>query len=144
MTSSRSGLPAAIPIIGALGVGGSSLLVMGCCMAPSVMASALTAAGLGVLLSLDMGETVPIVYAMAGLSLAGIAWASRRSRRWSPLGVATVGSAALLIPFHEALDVSLFYLLVVGGQATLLAAAALAWGVGRRCRLPAPAAGPAP
>ena len=144
MRLSRSGISAATPLVGAMAAGGAALLAMGCCLGPAVLGTALTSAGLGALLSLDMGVTVPILYAMVALSLAGIVWACWRSRRWSPVAVATLGSAALLIPFHEALDVSLFYPLVVGGQASLLAAAAMAARAGRSCPHPASVAVRAP
>ncbi len=128
----------ALPIVGAAGASGASLLAMGCCLGPAVLTTALTAAGLAGLLGLDMGVTVPILYAMVGLSFAGIAWASWRPHNWLPLALAVLGAVALLIPFHEALDVRLFYVLVFGGQVALLAAAALAaWAARRGCLLAA-------
>ena len=144
MRLSRSGIVATVPFIGAVGAGGASLLAMGCCMGPAVLVTALSAIGLGPLLSLDMGATVPILYATVGLSLAGIVWDCRRARRWFPLAPAILGGAALLTPFHEALDVSLFYPLVVGGRASLLAAAAMAARAGRSCTHPASLAVSAP
>ncbi len=125
MIAHRTGILPALPLIGVVGANGTSFLAMGCCLAPSVLTTALTAAGLGALLSLDMGVTVLLLYAMVGLSLAGIVWACRRARRWFPLALALPAAGALLIPFHGALEVRLFYLLLVGGQLSLLAAAAL-------------------
>jgi len=114
---------------------------MGCCLAPSALVTALTAAGLGGLLRVDMGVTVPVLYAMVGLALGGIAWACRRARQWFPLALGLPGGAVLLIPFHEALEVWPFHLLAVGGQVSLMAAAGLAAWRGRRCRQPAPIGG---
>ena len=126
MTLRRAGSLAAIPLFGAGAAAGTSLLAMGCCLGPAILTTALTAAGLGTFLSLDLGVLVPILYALVGLSLVAIAWSCWRSRRWFPLALAALGAGALLLPFHEALDVGLFYALVIGGQVSLLAAAGLA------------------
>ncbi len=126
MTSRRPGLLAAIPLCAAGGAAGTSVLAMGCCLGPAMLTTVLTGIGLGGLLRLDLGLLVPILYGLASLSLGSIGWACWRSRRWSPLALAILAAGALLVPFREALDVRLFYVLVGGGQAGLLAAAALA------------------
>lgn len=135
MARHRARALAAVPVIGALAASGASLLAMGCCMGPTAIVAALTAAGLGALLTLDMGVTVPILYPLVALSLAEIARACWRAHRWFPLAFAVLGAAALLFPFHEALDVRLFYLLAFSGQASLLTAATIAaWIAMRNCR----------
>ncbi len=132
MNSPRPTRLGALSIVGAAGAAGTSLLAMGCCFGPAVLATALTTIGLGALLSLDLGVLVPILYGMVSASLGGVAWACWRGQRWWPFGLAVAAAPALLIPFHEALAVWLFYSLVGGGQAGLLAAAILAGWAGPR------------
>jgi len=69
------------------------------------------------------GVQMPILYGASALSLASLAHSVVRHRRPFPLllGVASVG--ALLYPLHEAMDVTVFRMLLNGGAAGLLGAA---------------------
>jgi hypothetical protein len=136
MTGFRATFPAVTAVLSAGGATVASVLAMGCCLGPAFITTALVAAGLGGLLSLDLGLLVPLLYGLWGLSLAGIAWISWRCRRWFLLAIALPSSGILLIPFHEVLDVGLFYALVVGGQVGLVAAAGLAVCATRRKSCP--------
>ena len=140
----RSGAKARFTILasfGPIGTCASATLAMGCCLLPSSLVSFFVSAGLAGLLALDLDVLIPLLYGLVGVSLVGVAWGCRRAHRWSPPALAVAGAVALLTPFHEALDMWLFYLLVFGGQVTLLTAAAfpvmqLPWNLTReeRCQ----------
>lgn len=97
-------------LLGAAGGFGSVLSAtagLGCCagvFAPAV--TAVSAATLGVF---DQTRVqLPFLYFALTLSLIGLAVSFRRHRRPWPLLAASVVAAILLIPFHTALDVTIF------------------------------------
>lgn len=66
---------------------------------------------------------MPVLYGASAISLLGLILSARRHRWPFPLGLGVVSVGALLYPFHAALDVLVFRLLVYGGAAGLLLAA---------------------
>lgn len=83
---------------------------------------------------------VPILFSTTGLALGSLLLSACRHRRPWPLLLGLAAAAGLLYPFHEALDVTVFRLLVYGGAATLLAAAAWDFLLCRAGRAKAPRA----
>lgn len=65
----------------------------------------------------------PILYGAAALSLASLAHGLVSHRQPLPLGLGLASVGALLYPLHEAMDVTVFRLLLNGGAAGLLGAA---------------------
>jgi len=97
-------------LLGAAGGFGSVLSALGglgCCagaLAPAV--TAVSAATLGVFDQTDV--QLPFLYFALSLSLIGLTVSFRRHRRPWPILLAAGAAAILLIPFHIALDVTLF------------------------------------
>ncbi|MBI2458553.1 MAG: MerC family mercury resistance protein [candidate division NC10 bacterium] len=134
-------------LLGAAGGFGSVLSAtagLGCCagaFAPAV--TAVSAATLGVF---DQSRVqLPFLYFALALSLIGLAVSYRRHRRPWALLLAGAATAILLIPFHVALDVTLFQqMFSVGILGLVLASgcdALCIWRVRRTaCGKPVPAA----
>lgn len=110
--------------VGPAGSGASALsasFAAGCVGLLAPLGPVIAALGLDWLhlLSIQM----PILYGTTAVALGSLLVSANRHRRpWSAL-VGLAGVAALLYPFHEALDVTLFRSLVYGGSAALLLAA---------------------
>lgn len=66
---------------------------------------------------------MPILYGASVVSLAALAHSAWRHRKLFPLLLGVASVAALLYPLHEAMDVTMFRLLLNGGAAGLLGAA---------------------
>lgn len=134
-------------LLGAAGGFGSVLSAtagLGCCagaFTPAV--TAVSAASLGVF---DQTRVqLPFLYFALALSLIGLAVSYRRHRRPWALFLAGATTAILLIPFHVALDVTIFQNLFSAGVLGLILAsgcdALFVWRVRRRaCGKQAPAA----
>jgi hypothetical protein len=134
-------------LLGAAGGCGSVLSAtagLGCCagaFAPAV--TAVSAATLGVF---DQTRVqLPFLYFALALSLIGLTVSYRRHRRPWALVLAPVAAAVLLIPFHVALDVTLFQQMFSAGVLGLVLASGcdflLIWRARRRaCGKPAHAA----
>lgn len=125
-------------LLGAAGGFGSVLSAtagLGCCagvFAPAV--TAVSAATLGVF---DQTRVqLPFLYFALTLGLIGLAVSFRRHRRPWALQLAAAAAATLLIPFHFALDVTLFQQMFSAGVLGLILAsgwdALFVWQIRRR------------
>ncbi len=95
---------------------------MGCCvglLAP--LASAMTLA----LPFLNSSLQMPLLYSTIALTVVGLVLSYRRQRSAFNLVLGFSGAVLLLIPFHTALELSLFYLLIGLGLGSLFLAS---WG----------------
>lgn len=122
--------------LGKTGVAGTvvtTLANVGCCGAGfAPLVAGLSATGLLALFPLEWG--MPLLYGALALTLLGAALGSWRHRRPYPLLVTLVGVGAILVPFHEALDVEVFTALLQTGFALLLLGAGLEAWFERRAR----------
>lgn len=116
--------------LGAVSTIFSASLAMGCCaglLAPvaSVMAAALPFT--------EPSFQMPLLYATVVATLVGLLIFYRRQGFIFPLVLGLLGAFVLLVPFHTALEVSLFYLFIGVGLGALLAAswAPLTWRLSR-------------
>jgi len=100
----------------------STSIAMGCCAG---LLAPLASVGAAALPFLEPSFQMPLLYATVSVSLIGlvISYRSRHSAFYLLSGV--LGGVLLLIPFHTALEVSLFYLLIGLGLGLLLFAS---WG----------------
>lgn len=108
--------------LGSLGNIFSTSMAMGCCaglLGPIASIGAIALPFLGP--SLQM----PLLYTAVTLTLTGLVLSYRRQHSAFYLISGLLGALLLLIPFHTALDVRLFYLLVGLGLGSLLLAS---WG----------------
>lgn len=124
---------------GVLGTVLTSALNLGCC-APQVLGplTGVLAAG-GLLDRVPVAWQLPLLYGSLALALVGFVLGLRRHRSPYPLLLFLAGSAALLYPFHEALDLSVLRVLIWLGLGVLLAAAVWdSWVAfrSRRCYFP--------
>lgn len=111
---------------GALGSGValvSANLAAACCGLIPALGGLAGALGLGFLQYTHVQR--PILYAASGLALAGIGLSTRHHRSRPPLALALLSVSAMLYPFHVAMDLVLFRILVFGGLGGLLLAAIL-------------------
>lgn len=128
--------------LGYVGALFSTALGMGCC-APGIFAafaSLVGSLGLGFLLSLDI--LMPVLYASLAVTLTGLSLSYRYHRKPYPLALGAIGGALLLYPFHTALELSTFFVLIYAGLGSLFASSL--WGtvliglLARSSRSPAP------
>jgi len=127
--------------LGKTGVAGTvvtTLASVGCCGAAfAPLVTALSAVSILALIPPDWG--MPLLYGALALALTGSALGFGRHRRPYPLLVTLAGVGAILIPFHEALDIEVFTALLWTGLALLLLGVGLdTWLLRRRdrCRSP--------
>jgi len=105
--------------LGSLGTIFSTSLAMGCCAGLFAPAASVAAATLPFL---DSSFQMPLLYAAVVVTLSGLVISYRRQGAISPLLLGLVGAFLLLVPFHEALELSLFYLFIGMGLSALLVA----------------------
>lgn len=129
-----------VPILGALGTSGSTVLSLGCCADLLGPVAAVTFAG-GLLDWIPLAWQVPLLYVSLAVTLGGLALGWRRHGHGAPVLLLAAGATAILYPLHEALDVRVLQVLTWLGLGLLLAAAAVDAGL-RGSRL-APSRGPA-
>lgn len=108
--------------LGSLGTILSTSMAMGCCAGLLAPLASVEAAALPFL---DPSFQMPLLYATAALTLIGLVLSYLRQRSIFFLILGLLGIVLLLIPFHTALEVSLFYLLVGLGLGSLILAS---WG----------------
>jgi len=120
--------------LGKTGVAGTvvtALANVGCCGASfTPLVTGLSATGLLALIPPEWG--MPLLYGALALTLLGAALGFRRHRRPFPLLATLAGVGAILLPFHEALDVEMFTALLWTGFALLLLGVGLETWLGRR------------
>ncbi len=113
--------------LGKAGVIGTVMAVLanvGCCGAGfAPLVAGLSATGLLALIPLAWG--MPLLYGVLALTVVSTALGLRRHRRPYPLLATLAGAGAILLPFHEALDVNVFTGLLWTGFALLALGAAL-------------------
>ena len=107
---------------GSLGTIFSTSLAMGCCAG---LLAPLASAGAAALPFLSPSFQMPLLYAGISLTLIGLVLSHRHQRGGFYLVSGLLGALLLLIPFHAALEVGLFYLLIGLGLGTLFLAS---WG----------------
>lgn len=112
--------------LGAVGTIFSASLAMGCCAGLLAPVASVAAAAL---LFMEPSFQMPLLYATIVATLVGLVIFYRRQGFISPLVLGLSGALFLLVPFHEALEVSLFYLFIGVGLSALLVAswAPLVW-----------------
>lgn len=113
----------AVNRLGVLGTVVATSLNLGCCAGAAFgpLAGVLVTGGL-----LDRIPTewqLSLLYGTLAIALAGFGLGWRRHRQLYPLLLFLPGSAALLYPFHEALDVSVLKVFIWLGFGLLLGAA---------------------
>lgn len=132
----RVGVVVKIDKLGPLGTVGSTFLNLGCC---AQLLGPVSVFFVGGFEWVPVAWRLPLLYGSLIVGLFSFLFGWRRHRRLAPLLLFLPGAAALLYPLHEALDVSLFQVLIWLGLGLLLAAAAwdlwLAFRCGA-CRLP--------
>lgn len=113
------------PHMGFFGLAGTLLgtgVSLGCC-APAFVASGLTLlSGVGLGFLEDPSIATPVLYLGIGGTLASLAAQAYRNRNGYPLLPGIAGAGILLFPFYQALDVTLFRILLAGGLILLLVA----------------------
>lgn len=108
--------------LGALGTVFSTAVAMGCCAGFLAPLASLGAMPLPIL---KPSFQMPLLYLTVALTLTGLGFSYRRERSRFYLVSGFLGAIFLLIPFHAALDLSFFYLLIGLGLGLLLFAS---WG----------------
>jgi len=98
----------------------STSIAMGCCAG---LLAPLASVGAAALPFLEPSFQMPLLYATVTLTLIGLVLSYRRQRSAFYLAFGLLGAVLLLIPFHTALEVSLFYVLIGLGLGSLLLAA---------------------
>lgn len=122
---------------GVIGTVVTAMVNVGCCgagFAPLVTALSAT----GVLSLIPSAWGMPLLYGALALTVVGAALGLRRHRRPYPLLITLAGAGAILLPFHEALDVNVFTGLLWTGFALLALGAAIETWLdlrGGRCSL---------
>jgi len=91
---------------------------MGCC--PGLLALLASAAVIALPFLDDSTFQMPVLYGTVGLTLIGLGITYRRHRSLWYLILGMAGAIVLLIPFHTALEIDHFYLLVGLGLGGLL------------------------
>ncbi len=104
--------------MGSLGAFLSTTVAMGCC--PGVLAPLASVAVIALPLLDDPPFQMPVLYGTVGLTLIGLVIAYRRHRSLWYLIVGLAGAFLLLVPFHTALEMDHFYLLIGLGLGGLL------------------------
>jgi hypothetical protein len=109
--------------LGVLGALGGTILSLGCCAGLLGPVGSILLAGSAVDW-VPAAWRLPVLYGSVAVTLVSFALGWRRHRRLAPLGLSLMGAAALLYPLHEALDVSVFQMLIWLGVGSLWAGAA--------------------
>ena len=112
-------------LVNKLGVLGSvvgTVVNLGCCASVLGPFAGVVLAG-GLLDQVPTAWQLPLLYGSLAIALVGFGLGWRRHRRLYPMLIFLPGAAALLYPFHEALDLSLFQLLIWAGFGLLIIAA---------------------
>lgn len=109
--------------LGGVGTMVSAALNLGCCASLLGPVGGVLLAG-GLLDRVPVSWHLPLLYGSVGVALAGFGLGWRRHRRPYPMLIFMPGAAALLYPFHEALDVWVLQVLIWAGFGLLLSAAA--------------------
>lgn len=104
--------------LGSLGAFLSTSVAMGCC--PGLLAPLASVAVIALPFLDDPTFQMPVLYGTVGLTLIGLGIAYRRHRSLWYLILGMAGAIVLLIPFHTALEMDHFYLLVGLGLGGLL------------------------
>lgn len=104
--------------LGSLGTVFSTAAAMGCCA--GVLAPLASIAAVGVPLFDSPSFQMPALYAAVGVTLIGLVAAYRRHRSLWFVILGAAGATILLIPFHMALEVSVFNLLIGLGLGGIL------------------------
>lgn len=104
--------------LGSLGALLSTSIAMGCCVGLLAPLASVTTIALPFLD--DPSYQMPVLYGAVGLTLAGLLIAYRHHGSPWYLIIGLAGAIFLLIPFHTALELDLFYLLIGLGLAGLL------------------------
>ncbi len=104
----------------------SASLAMGCCAGVLAPVASVAAAALPFF---KPSFQMPLLYATVVATLVGLTIFYRRQGMISPLILGLLGAFFLLVPFHEALELTLFYLSIGVGLSALLVAswAPLVW-----------------
>jgi len=106
--------------MGSLGAFLSATVVMGCCQGLLAPLAAVTMIVFPFLT--DPTFQMPTLYSTVGLTLIGLVMGYRRYRSPWYLILGFAGAIFLLIPFHTALEVDLFYIFIGLGLGGLLLA----------------------
>lgn len=104
--------------LGSLGAFLSTSVAMGCC--PGLLAPLASVAVIALPFLDDPTFQMPVLYGTVGLTLVGLLIAYRRHRSPWYLIIGLAGAVFLLIPFHTALELDLFYFLIAVGLGGLL------------------------
>lgn len=96
----------------------STSMAMGCCAGLLTPVASVAA----VLPFFEPSFQMPLLYATLAVTLVGLVRFYRRQGPISPLLLGLLGAFLLLVPFHEALELSLFYLFIGVGLSALLVA----------------------
>ena len=105
---------------------------LGCC-APTFVASGLSLlSGVGLGFLGNSTSATLMLYLGIGGSLANLAASAYRCRNAYPLLLGLAGAVILLLPFHDALDVTLFRILVACGLVLLVSASLWMASIGKR------------
>ena len=96
----------------------STSVAMGCC--PGFLAPLASVTAIALPFLEDPTFQMPVLYTTVSLTLIGLVIAYRRHRSLRYLILGLVGAFFLLIPFHTALELDLFYLLIGLGLGGLL------------------------
>jgi len=112
--------------LGAVATIFSASLAMGCCAGLLAPVASVTATALPFT---EPSFQMPLLYATVVATLVGLLIFYRRQGFITPLVLGLLGAFFLLVPFHEALELSLFYLFIGVGLSALLVAswAPLVW-----------------
>ena len=112
--------------LGAVATIFSASLAMDCCAGLLAPVASVTAAALPFT---EPSFQMPLLYATVVATLVGLVIFYRRQGFITPLVLDLLGAFFLLVPFHEALELSLFYLFIGVGLSALLVAssAPLVW-----------------
>lgn len=108
--------------LGSLGAILSTSLATGCCAG---LLAPLASLGTIALPFLGPSLQMPLLYGTIATTLIGLGLSFLRQRWVLPLILGLLGAILLLIPFHTALDLRLFYLFIGLGLGSLLLAS---WG----------------
>ncbi|MFQ5899491.1 MAG: MerC family mercury resistance protein [Candidatus Methylomirabilia bacterium] len=108
--------------LGAVAAVLAGLLNLGCCVGVVGPLGAVLVTG-GMLDRVPVDWRLPLLYGSVAVALVGFGIGWRRHRRPAPMLIFLAGAAALLYPFHEALDVSVLKVFIWIGFGLLLASA---------------------
>lgn len=104
--------------VGLLMAAGTASVACGCLSAFPLLAASTGAVGLAALLGGPL--QYPLLYLSVGLAVLGPAIAPGRRPLSGPLVLGVAGATLVLLPFHTALDVAIFYASLYSGFAILV------------------------